>query len=67
MAQTTLARSSLEVNFFWDKGHQTELDWDKLLSTVKLAIMVEDDIQVDNLLRPEAESENFWLSKRITL
>ena len=40
MAQSTKARSPLGVNFFWDKGHQPEIEWEKWLATVKLAIMV---------------------------
>ena len=47
-----MARSPLGVNFYWDKGHQPELDWDKWLSTVKLAIMVKDNIQVEKILQP---------------
>ena len=58
MAQSTMAHSQLGVHFFWDKGHQTELDWDKWLSTVKLATMVKDNIQVEKLLRPKPESED---------
>ena len=38
MAQSTMARSPLGVHFFWDKSHQPELDWEKWLVTVKLAI-----------------------------
>ena len=58
MAQSAMARSPLGVNFFWDKGHQPELDWDKWLSTVKLAIMVKDNIQVEKLLQPNLGSED---------
>ena len=57
MAQSAMARSPLGVNFFWDKGHQPELDWDKWLSTVKLTIMVKDNIPVEKLLQPKPESE----------
>ena len=53
-----MARSPLGVNFFWDKGHQPELDWDKWLPTVKLAIMVKNNIQVEKLLQPKPESED---------
>ena len=55
MAQSTMARSSLEVHFFWDKSHH--LDWEKWLATVKLAIMVNENIQVDKLLQPRPENE----------
>ena len=58
MAQSVMARSPLGVNFFWDKGHQPELDWDKWISTVKLAIMVKDNIQVEKLLQPKPEIED---------
>ena len=58
MAQSAMARSPLGVNFFWDEGHQSEHDWEKWLSTVKLAIMVKDNIQVDKLLQPRPESED---------
>ena len=53
-----MATSPLGVNFYWDKGHQPDLDWDKLLSTVKLAIMVKDNIQLEKLLQPQPESED---------
>ena len=58
MAQSTMARSPLGVHFFWDKGHQPELHWDKWLSTVKLAIMVKDKIQVEKMLQPKPKSED---------
>ena len=58
MAQSAMARSPLGVNFYWDNGHQPELEWDKWLSTVKLAIMVKDNIQVEKLLQPKPESED---------
>ena len=58
MAQSAMARSPLGVNFYWDKGHQQELDWDKWLSTAKLAIMVKDNIQVEKLLQGKPESED---------
>ena len=54
MAQSTMARSPLGVNFFWDKGHQPEIEW---LGTVKLAIMVNEKTQVDKLLQPRPENE----------
>ena len=57
MAQSTMARSPLGVNFFWDKGHQPEIEWEKWLATVKLAIMVKENIQVDKLLQPRPENE----------
>ena len=57
MAQPTMARSPLGVNFFWDKGHQHEIEWEKWLATVKLAIMVKENIQVDKLLQPRPENE----------
>ena len=55
--------SPLGVNFFWVKGHQPELDWDKRLSTVKLAIMVKDNIQVEKLLQPKQENRKamIWI------
>ena len=56
MAQSTMARSPLGVNFFWDKGHQPEIEWEKWLATVKLAIMVKENIQVDKLLQPRPEN-----------
>ena len=58
MAQSAMARSPLGVNFYWDNGHQPELDWDKWLSTVKIVIMVKDNIQVEKLLQPKPESED---------
>ena len=58
MAQSAMARSPLGVKFFWDKGHQPELDWDKWLSTVKLAIKLKDIIHVEKLLQPKPESED---------
>ena len=58
MAQSAMTRSLLGVNFYCDKGHQSELDWDKWLSTVKLAIMVKDNIQVEKLLQPKPERED---------
>ena len=45
MAQSAMVRSS-------------ELDWEKCLSTVKLAIMVKDNIQVEKLLQPKPERED---------
>ena len=53
-----MACSPLGVNLFSDKEHQPELNWDKWLATVKLAIMVKDNIQEDNLLQLRPESEN---------
>ena len=58
MAQSAMARSPLGANFYWDIGHQPELDWDKCLSTVKLAIMVKDNIQIEKLLQPKPESKD---------
>ena len=57
MAQSTMARSPLGVHFFWDKSHQPELDWEKWLATVKLAIMVKENIQVDKILQTRPENE----------
>ena len=57
MAQSAMARSLLGVHFFWDKSHKPELDWEKWLATVKLAIMVKENIQVDKLLQPKPEIE----------
>ena len=57
MAQSTMARSPLGENFFSDKIHQLELDWEKWLATVKLAIMVKDNIHVDKLLQPRSEND----------
>ena len=53
-----MARSPFGVHFFWDKGHKPELDWDKWLSTVKLAIMVKDNFQVEKVVQPIPESED---------
>ena len=59
MAQSTMGRSPLGVNFLGqDNGHQPELDWEKWLATAKLAIMLKDNIQVDKLLQPRPESED---------
>ena len=57
MAQSTMARSPLGENFFLDKNHQLELDWENWLATVKLAIMVKDNIQVDKLFQPRPEND----------
>ena len=56
MVLSTMAPSPLGVNFFWDKGHLPELEGGKWLATVKLAIMVKDNIQVDKLLQPRPEN-----------
>ena len=53
-----MTRSPLGVNFFWDKRQQPGLDWDKRLATVKLAIMVKDNIQVEKILQPKSEIED---------
>ena len=53
-----MARSPIGVHFFWNKGHQPVLDWDKWLSTVKLAIMVKDNIKVEKILQTKPESED---------
>ena len=58
MAQSTMTGSLLAVNFFWDKRHQPELDWDKWLATVELANMVEDNIKVYKLSQRIPESED---------
>ena len=57
MAQSAVACSPIRVSFFWDKGPLPELDLEKRLSFVKLAIMIKDNIKLDNLLRPKPESE----------
>ena len=57
MAQSAMARLPLGVNLYWEKGHQLELDWEKCLATVKLVIMVKDNMQADKLLRTKTESE----------
>ena len=53
-----MACSPLEVNFYWHKVQQPELHWEKWLASVKLAIMVKDNIQVDES-RPENEDLDF--------
>ena len=53
-----MTRSPLGVNLYCDKGNQPELDWKNWLSTVKLAIMVKDNIQVEKSLQPKSESED---------
>ena len=58
MAQSVMARSPLGVNFFWEKGHQPDLDWDKWISTVKLTIMVKENIQIEKLLQPKPGIED---------
>ena len=57
MAQSAMAQSTFGVHFFWDKGPQPELDWNKWLSTV-LAIMVKDNIQVEKLLQLKPASKD---------
>ena len=57
MAQSAMALLPLGVNLNWDKGHQLELDWEKCLATVKLVIMVKDNMQADKLLRTKPERE----------
>ena len=57
MAHSDMARSPLGVRFFWDKSHQPELDREKWLATVKLAIMVKEIIKVDKLLQSKPENE----------
>ena len=58
MAQSVMARSPLGVNFFWEKGHQPDLDWDKWISTVKLTIMVKENIKIEKLLQPKPGIED---------
>ena len=67
MAQSAMARFPLGANFYWDIGHQPELDWDKWLSTVKLAIMVKDNIQVEKLLQQKTRKRGPRLSSSTTL
>ena len=57
MAQSGMARSPLGVRFFWHKSDQPELDREKWLATVKLAIMVKEIIKVDKLLQSKPENE----------
>ena len=58
MAQSVTARSPLGVNFFWEKGHQPDLDWDEWIAIVKLTIMVKENIQIEKLLQPKPEIED---------
>ena len=60
MAQSAMACSPLGVNFIWEKGHQSELDWDKWLATVKFSIVVKNNIQVDKLQQSRTESKNLY-------
>ena len=59
-----MAISPLGVNFFWEKGHQPDLDWDKWISTVKLTIMAKENIQIEKLLQPKPGIEDLDYPKR---
>ena len=56
MAQSALAKYTIGVTLFWDKGPQPNMTCEKWFSTAKLAIIAKESIQVDNLLRPRPTS-----------
>ena len=49
MAQS--AGSPLGVNLFWESGATTPIKWKQWFSTLKMAIMAHDNVEVDKLLK----------------
>ena len=45
------ARSPLGVNSFWESGATPPLEWKKWFSTLKMAIMARDNIEVVKILK----------------
>ena len=54
MAPPSMAKSPIAVAPSWTNGKrlQPNIVWEKCFSTIELAIVAEDKIQVDKLLRP---------------
>ena len=51
MAPSAMAESPIAVAPSWDKRLQPNMVWEKCFSTIKLAIVAKDKVQVDKLLR----------------
>ena len=49
MAQS--AKTPLGVNPFWEQGATPPIEWKQWFSTLKMAIMARDSIEVDKLLK----------------
>ena len=63
MAQSVLvplSRSQVGISFFWDSGMDPQVEWPTWATTLKLAIMAKDSINVDSLLRQKPEAKDLF-------
>ena len=59
-APVPLLRSPVGILFFWDNGMKPPVEWPKWSSTIKLAIMTKDSINVDSLHRQKPEAKHVF-------
>ena len=57
MAQSALTRSPIGVALFWEKRAQPKTTWEKWITTTKVDISANENIQVEKLLRPKPAAE----------
>ena len=57
MAQS--AKTPLGVNPFWESGATAPIEWRQWFSTLKMAIMARDSIEVDKLLKLKPQPTDF--------
>ena len=58
MAQS--AGSPLGVNPFWESGATAPIEWRQWFSTLKMAIMARDSIEVDKLIRLKPQPKDLF-------
>ena len=64
MAQS--AKTQLVVNLFWESGATPPIEWKQWFSTLKMAIMARDSIEVDKLLRLKPQPTDFFYPTLLT-
>ena len=58
MAQS--AKTPLSVNAFWQQGATPPIEWKQWFSTLKMAIMARDSIEVDKLLKLKPQPKDLF-------
>ena len=57
-ASVPIARYPVGVPFFWESGMEPPVEWPTWISTLKLATMAKDSINVDSFLRQKPEAKD---------
>ena len=65
-ASEIFLRSPMGIPFFWDSGMDPPVEWLTLATTLKLAIMAKNSIDVDSLLRQKPQLKDLFYTAEPT-